>query len=401
MIITILIATILGCVMGVITGLIPGLHTNTIALILMSLLLSDSVPVGSSVVLGFLVCMLLVHSFIDYIPSIFFAAPSSDTVLSALPGHKLLLKGEGYDALRSTVIGGFLSFIVALPFLPIFAWIITHLLDYISMFVAPVLLLVTTWLIISEGDLKRVFWSSYVFIISGVIGIVSLNSSFIKDPLFPLFSGLFGISILLMSLKDQMIVPEQKIRSVCSVFSLGNIFLSIISIFASCLMVLFPSLGPTQSATIAQSILRKSSKKKFLSVMGGINTLDALFTIVMLYMIGSARSGVLVTIQQSFEIGFGEFLIMFFSAFIGVGMGVTITLFIGKRIGKIISHVNYSLVSILILVFVSVMVWKVSGRIGLFVMSIATVIGIISQISGIKKVHGMGVLTIPTILNYS
>jgi putative membrane protein len=196
-------------------------------------------------------------------------------------------------------------------------------------------------------------------------------------------------------------VPDQKISGSFKLFSKENTFLGFISLFASSLMVLFPSLGPTQSATVAQAVMKNSSQKKFLNVMGGINTLDVLFTIVMLYLVGSARSGVLVAVQQLFEVTFDIFLIMLISLVIGLGFGTMACLYIGKRVGNLVSKINYKLVSISVIIFLCCMVFIISGSWGLFLMSVSTSIGLVSQIIGVKKVHAMGVLTIPTILNFS
>ena len=206
--------------------------------------------------------------------------------------------------------------------------------------------------------------------------------------------------MLLFSLGKRGVVPDQKIGGDFELFSLGNMALGFVSLFASSMMVLFPSLGPTQSATVAQAVLRKSSHQKFLNVMGGINTLDVLFTIVMLYLVGSARSGVLVVVQQLFEISLGMFFVMLLSMFIGLGFGVLACLYIGKRVSKIVSKINYNLVSISMIIFLGALAIVLSGFLGLFLMSISTAVGIISQNAGVKKVHAMGVLTIPTILNF-
>lgn len=398
--IELLVGLIIGVILGIVTGLIPGLHTNTVAIILMGLVLRGWLDFGNNVVVASLVCMLVVHSFVDYVPSIFFGAPNSDTVLSVLPGHRLLMKGEGYFALRETVIGGLVSFLIGLPFLLFFGWFLNNWLDTLKLFVAPVLLIITSWLILSEVGLKRVIWAAFIFIASGVLGIISLNTFIVKDPLFPLLSGFFGVSILLFSLGKTGKVPVQKFGGEFKLFGGGNFLLGLISLFASSLMVLFPSLGPTQSATVAQAVLRKSSHRSFLNVMGGINTLDVLFTIVMLYLVGSARSGVLVVVRQLFEISLDVFLIMFLSLFIGVGFGVIVCLYIGKRVGKFVSKINYTIVSLAMILFLVIMSVILSGFWGLFLMSISTAIGVISQIVGVKKVHAMGVLTIPTILNF-
>tara|TARA_Y100000034_G_scaffold109221_1_gene140310 strand:+ start:42055 stop:43257 length:1203 start_codon:yes stop_codon:yes gene_type:complete len=396
-----LVSVAVGCVFGIITGLIPGLHTNTVALLLAGGMLSGWLNFNEYLFVSGAVCMLVVHSFVDYIPSIFLGAPNSDTALSVLPGHRLLLKGEGYFALRETVVGGIISFLIGMPFLLVFGWFITNWLSFIKLFVAPVLLILTTWLILSEVELRKIIWAALIFIFAGVLGLICLNTDIIRDPLFPLLSGFFGVSILLFSMEDKCQVPEQKIDDCFELFSARNFSLGFISLFASSLMVLFPSLGPTQSATVAQAVMRSSSQQKFLNVMGGINTLDVLFTIVMLFLVGSARSGVLVAVQQLFEINFGIFVIMLISLFIGIGVGTMACLYIGKRVGKIVSKINYKLVSIGVIIFLSGMVFMLSGSLGLFVMSISTAIGLISQIVGIKKVHAMGVLTIPTILNFS
>jgi putative membrane protein len=397
----VIISVVIGCLLGVVTGLIPGLHTNTIALILMGGLLSGWLNLSETLFVSGAVCMLVVHSFVDYIPSIFLGAPNSDTALSVLPGHRLLLKGEGYIALRETVVGGINSFLIGIPFLILFGWFIQNWLSFIKLFVAPVLLILTTWLILSETSLKKIYWAMLIFIFAGVLGLLTLNTSIVKDPLFPLLSGFFGLSILLFSMGEKSHVPDQKISGSFKLFSKENTFLGFISLFASSLMVLFPSLGPTQSATVAQAVMKNSSQKKFLNVMGGINTLDVLFTLVMLYLVGSARSGVLVAVQQLFEVTFDIFLIMLISLVIGLGFGTIACLYIGKRVGTLVSKLNYKLVSISVIVFLCCMVFIISGSWGLFLMSVSTSIGLVSQIIGVKKVHAMGVLTIPTILNFS
>ena len=111
--IPIILALGLGILAGTFTGLIPGIHTNTLAVILLALLgYLSSIPV--LVLAVFLISMVITHSFLDFIPSIFFGAPEPATALSVLPGHNLLLKGEGYKALKLTVIGGLGGFLFAL-----------------------------------------------------------------------------------------------------------------------------------------------------------------------------------------------------------------------------------------------------------------------------------------------
>ena len=101
----ILIAVFLGCCAGIVTGLIPGIHINLVSLILVSVS-GYFLGVTSPLVLGvFIISMSVVHTFLDVIPSIFFGAPDPDTALMVLPGHKLLLQGNGLEAVKLEMIG--------------------------------------------------------------------------------------------------------------------------------------------------------------------------------------------------------------------------------------------------------------------------------------------------------
>ena len=57
---------------------------------------------------------LVTHTFLDIIPSVFLGAPDTDTALSVLPGHKLMLAGRGYEAIKCSALGSFGSVLVAL-----------------------------------------------------------------------------------------------------------------------------------------------------------------------------------------------------------------------------------------------------------------------------------------------
>ena len=63
--------------------------------------------------------MAITHTFVDFIPSIFMGCPDTDTELSVLPGHDLLKKGQGYQAILLTCYGSlaaiFLLIIFAFP----------------------------------------------------------------------------------------------------------------------------------------------------------------------------------------------------------------------------------------------------------------------------------------------
>lgn len=99
-----------GCIAGVFTGLIPGIHMNTVSLSLVY------VMADRSELIFFIIPMSVVHTFVDFIPSVFFGAPEAENFLSVLPGHKMLLEGKGITAIKITVFGGLIGGIFSVLF---------------------------------------------------------------------------------------------------------------------------------------------------------------------------------------------------------------------------------------------------------------------------------------------
>jgi putative membrane protein len=85
-----------GLILGAISGLTPGLHVNNFA----AMLLAAS-PILISYGLSFyhvstiILAAAISQTFFDAIPAVFVGAPDSETILTVLPGHSLMLEGRG------------------------------------------------------------------------------------------------------------------------------------------------------------------------------------------------------------------------------------------------------------------------------------------------------------------
>ena len=119
MFLEIIAVVFLGCILGVVTGLTPGLHINLVAVILFGvspLLLGYT---NAVVLASFIIAMSITHTFTDFISSVYLGAPSDDTALSVLPGHRMLLEGKGHEAVKLTVIGSLLALIFSILLVPL------------------------------------------------------------------------------------------------------------------------------------------------------------------------------------------------------------------------------------------------------------------------------------------
>jgi len=103
---------------------------------------------------------------------------------------------------------------------------------------------------------------------------ITLSFPNLNQPLFPLFSGLFGISTLAISLNSQTTIPEQKI-SFPDITKKEILKTTPASVFSGGLVSMLPAMGSSQAAIIGSSLVGKVGSKGFLMMTGGINTVNS------------------------------------------------------------------------------------------------------------------------------
>jgi len=130
----IIYTSVCGGLLGAFTGITPGLHVNTMALMVLlgsSFLLTEvggmlpffqvEPSLAPVLIASLLVSAAVSHSFLDFLPSVFFGAPEESECLTMLPGHRLLLAGRGMEAVtiaaEGSLIGAMLSLVICAPLL--------------------------------------------------------------------------------------------------------------------------------------------------------------------------------------------------------------------------------------------------------------------------------------------
>ncbi len=146
MFIEVMLFFLMGISLGVLAGLVPGLHPNTVLVMLIPVL-SASHGTSTYPLLALVVSMSVSNTIVNFIPSIFFGAPDPDSCLSVLPGHRLLMKGRGYEALFLTVVGGVSVMMLTTVAFPFLLWFIPLVYRSISSYMHWLLLLVLALLL--------------------------------------------------------------------------------------------------------------------------------------------------------------------------------------------------------------------------------------------------------------
>jgi len=559
LLLAIIVFTLLGSLAGIVTGLVPGIHVNTVAYVVLasqSLLVSLAIWAfgwalpSSSELLIIVSCLVIgnaiTHTFLDFIPSVFLGAPEGETALSLLPGHRMMLAGRGYEAVKCSVIGSFGAVLGALLLLipmrliigsPVGAYEALASWMHLLLLGAAIFLIMTETArssdvnkkcrfemsgfcllghtepedavhaghevkslsdldaetrglvtfratvinkfsdagarfyllgqekkqallevkgepsiepeigdtVIATGSvipllswkqhLKKRALAAGVFILSGLLGIALLstpgmasrNFFLIEIPsldqstvlMFPLFTGLFGLSTLLLSMMDSPQIPEQNLKGASVGLGLKRQLKAITAGTVASTASWFPGISAAIS-TIISVFLRKSNDdaaegkaneaetQEFLVSVSAVNTSVALFNLMALFVILKSRSGAMKAVEGIMANGLVEWepiwnvpmamaaLIM--AALIAALVSIPLALFFGKLFARYCSRINYKMLVKGVIVFLFAMIITFSGALGLAILGIATCVGMIPPLIGVKRVHLMGCLIVPVIM---
>ena len=160
-------------------------------------------------------------------------------------------------------------------------------------------------------------------------------------------------------------------------------------------------MGSAQAAIIGSTLIREVETKTFLIMIGGINTVNFVLSFISLYILDKARNGAIVAVSKLLESFSLKDLILFVGvALVAGGTATIIAIYLSKIFSKLITKVNYKLLCISIICLIAILVTILTGFLGLFILIIATAIGIIPISKNIGRNHLMGCLILPVILYF-
>ncbi len=390
-----LISVIIGSFLGIITGLTPGLHINLVAsiiLMLSNLLLKYTSDLNLIIII---ISMSITHLFLDIIPSVFLGVPNENTAVIMLPAHKLLLEGKAQEAVFLALTGTLFSIILICIFIPVLIFIFPKLNIILKNHIHIILVLLTLILILRE---KKRFLALAVFLFSGFLGFISLNLPNMQEPLLPLLSGLFGLSSLILSIRNNSKIPEQINQDIkIEIKKFKFVFLGFISgIFSAFL----PGLGSSQISVLTSAIIRKIESKDFLILNSSINSVNLIGSFVTLFTINKARSGIAVAVSELTSLNLSKLILIISIILITTFIATFLTILFSRVFSKLITKINYQKLCFSIILLITILVLIISKPIGLLILITSTAIGIYAQLKEINKNHLMGCLLLPVILYF-
>lgn len=394
----IIIAIIVGCILGTITGITPGIHINLVSALIFafsSILLNHTQPI---ILVIAITSMAITHTFLDIIPTTFLGAPNADDALTALPAHKLLLEGKGGEAIRLAIIGSFLGLVTSIILTPLIIYLVGISYPIIKNYIATILICVSLYIIWKS---KSKVTAATLFIFTGVLGLAVFNMKTLEQPLFPLLSGLFGVSSLIISLKAKTTIPKQITTDKIIINKIRLAKNTILSLISSVLTSFLPGLTSSHTTIIASTIAKTRDPREYLIINNSINTTSMILSFIALFSIDKARNGAVVVISN-FINDFTKIhlIILLATALISSFIAIILALKLNSLFCKYIEKVNYSKLCIGIISFLVLMVIIMTGYLGLIVLITAAAIGIIPKLLNIENTHLMGCLIVPVVIYF-
>jgi putative membrane protein len=455
--------TLLGVAAGIGTGLAPGLHVNNVALLLLASRAAFEAAVLAAfpaagpeeliaILSSFVMGTVIGHSFLDFIPSVYLGAPDEKTALSVLPGHRLLLAGEGHVAVRLAAkgaIAGVAAAVVLLLPLRLFLGSPVDAYERAKGVIAFLLLGIAALLILSEkerrargrGGNQRTIASrtrqrgvaSLLFLASGALGYALLDTTLLARwnwfplgqtsadfgtlILFPLFTGLFGFATLVLSSRSRSVVPPQDLSADTKVAGRRLARGVVSGSVAGAIVSWLPGLSSGAATALAQLLSRgkgdeasPESLREFMVALGSVSTATSVFTVSVLFIIDRARSGAAVAIR---ELNAGPLApwepatqvpallaTLLLSAILAALVSYPATIAFSRLAARRIHRIRYDLLAKGILAVLATLILLLAGAAGLMIAVIAGVLGLVPPLAGVKRVHLMGCLIVPVALFY-
>lgn len=378
----VLVAALAGVVVGVFCALVPGLHTNLVATAILFLPLD----VLSA---GVFVCALgSARSVADAVPSVFLGA--SDDALALHPAQRMARQGFGLLAVKCSVLGSLGGLCLAALLVPVMMLVFPVVFELAQPVLFWILLSAIIVLIFQEKHCVRALvW----FLVCGVFGVVALDS--VREPLFPLLSGMFGGSGLLLGVLSGVGLPVQAFRDRKVPLRVWGVPVGL-GVLAGAVLTVLPGLGASQAAALVQ--LRKIGVRSFLALTGALGTIDLVISLVVFSVLGRSRSGAIVAI----EVLFGNVSVQTLCVLLGVcvfagGVSVALSLWLAREYARLARRVDMVVVRGCVLGLLCVSSRVVSGGLGTLVFVIAVALGVCGPVLRVSRSLGMGVLLVPTL----
>ena len=424
-ILKVFLSTVVGTIISIIIGCLPAMHVYNVAtlfIVFYGAVSRSALGSDPYVMMPFMMGLVVGWAILNTVPTVFLGAPDESSMLMVFPTQKYLMQGRGFEAVELTAVGalgGIICLLAVSPFLP-------KIMPIARRVVGPnifwILMLILAYMIMSEfpkggdhGDTRfaRLLdaWKSLsagilTLILSGWLGFIlirkPITTEFAFSNIMPAFVGLFGVPWVIQNIISGTEVPKQFFpktidcngfiifRGVSAGF-LGGFFAAFFPIVTGGIGGLLA--GHATAQNDERSFIISQGTSKLVYYVGAF----LLFFVPMAHITRGGLANMLQTMfvprtMADYYMVLGAIAISGALAFVLLGVMSRATIWLIERI-------DYRYASIAALLIMVGIVFGITGIQGLFLMIIATGIGMIPIVFHSRRSNCMGVLLIPVALD--
>lgn len=220
--------------------------------------------------------------------------------VAALPGHRLVIEGRGYEALRLSALGSSLAVVFAVPLAVPVTYAMVQLWPTLAANMTLVLGAVVTMMLFIERSWRSRIGGLVAFSASAALGLATLDltpeAPLHGDILAPLFAGLFGAPILIDAMGGAG-VPRQTDGTI-TIPRRAVLLPAAAGALAGAVVGYLPGVSSAIAAVIALLALPSGDGddgggRGYVIATSGVNTANAVFALFALIALGTPRTGVL------------------------------------------------------------------------------------------------------------
>ncbi len=338
-------AVVAGTLIGSLTGVLPGLHVNTVAPLVLLLVLGGALPgpsdVATTAAVLLILCVAVVHTILNVVPTVAAPIPDEGNALVLLPIQRMASEGRAIQALRLSVrsswLGGTLAALVALAVLLAWPGGAPPLPPaFIRTSVTGILVL----LILRH---PRPGPSLVVFFLSGAAGFlllgVSLRGPFGGDGsiLLPVFSGLFALPMLLVAILTPTPPGAASYVERDAVERAPSPLAGLTGTLCGLLVAALPGLTTATAGSFGRALRRPRDDAEDVAMLSAVDTANVVGNSAALLVWGATRSGASAAVRvarpDTADAGASQLAALCIAALVAaVALGSWIALTVGPRI---------------------------------------------------------------------
>ncbi|MDD1652360.1 MAG: tripartite tricarboxylate transporter permease, partial [Methanomicrobiales archaeon] len=267
---------------------------------------------------------------------------------------------------------------------------------FLDLWIGVLILAVSGYLVVTAESPPLAFC---VFSVSGVLGLFTLAHQYLSwiglgtsAILMPLLSGLFGIPVLLTAGRGG--IPAQRFSGI-ALERKGIVFQSLLGSVAGAVVGWLPGLSTATANALLASVIRyEGDRRGYLLAASASNTANAFLGLAALYAISRTRNGVMAALALTELPPFSSILL---AGCLAACAAYLITIRLGSSAARL-SVLGSPHLQAGVIAFVVLLSFLLCGPYGLFILVLATAVGLVPSFLNVPRLFCMGAVMVPVMV---